>query len=307
LHELALSQDGQAVGTARRWALPARGLGRVSDLGVSLTADALAVAWLEQGEREARAQAALIEGTGAPVALDLGPAGLVAESARGNVAVAAEAERGRALVMWRGLEAPCVGSHVGPCTGFSFRRLTSGAAEPTGLPLSVPVPCASHSVALATAPGRFHYGVCTREGSEPLTTMFSIQYDPEYARAEPLLKGCLPLGTVDVDGRAWLVGDCQGRRRAVLVPLGDERVEAESIDAPQISCTPQRLELSQGRFRLKLGPARAGLESVLPASLVATGARVGWTGTTLVAAYAAGTKLETRRFACQGGKLEPVP
>jgi hypothetical protein len=160
-------------------------------------------------------------------------------------------------------------------------------------------------VALAAAHGRFQYGVCTREGAEPVTTMFSIQYDPEYARAEPLLKGCLPLGTIDVDERAWLVGDCKGRRRTVLVPLADERVEAESIDAPLIRCTAQSVELSQGRFRLRLASARAGLEAVLPPNFAPTGARVGWTGSTLVAAYANGPRLETRTFACRAGKLEP--
>jgi hypothetical protein len=307
LHELELRQDGQAAGSPKRLGLPARGLGHATDLGASFTGSKLAVAWLEQGEREARAQAALIEGTAPPTLLDLGPAALVAAAARGNLVIAAEPARGSALVMWRGLEAPCVGQHPGPCTAFSFRRLQGGTAEPTGLPLSVPVPCASHSVELATAPGRFFYGVCTREGSEPVTTMFSIQYDPEYARAEPLLKGCLPLGTIDVDGRAWLVGDCHGKRRAVLVPLADERVEAEDIDAPAISCTPQRAELSQGRFRLLLGAARDGLQAVIPASLAPTGARVGWTGTTLVAAYASGSRLETRSYTCRAGKLEPAP
>jgi hypothetical protein len=137
--------------------------------------------------------------------------------------------------------------------------------------------------------------------------MFSIQYDPEYARAEPLLKGCLPLGTIDIDQRAWLVGDCKGHRRAVLVPLADERVEPENIDAPQISCTAQRAEISQGRFRLALGSARAGLEAVLPPTFAPTGARVGWTGSTLVAVYANGVQLETRTFACRRGKLEPLP
>jgi hypothetical protein len=305
LHELELSQDGQPAAPARRLALPARGLARVSDLGASAAGEKLQLAWLEQGEREARAQAALLDEASQPTLLDLGPAALVAPAARGNIEIAAEPRRASALVMWRGLESVCVGSHAGPCTAFSFRRLQGGQAEPAGLPLSVPVPCASHSVALATAHGRFQYGVCTREGAEPVTTMFSIQYDPEYARAEPLLRGCLPLGTIDVDERAWLVGDCKGRRRAVLVPLADERVEAESIDAPLIRCTAQSVELSQGRFRLRLASARAGLEAVLPPNFAPTGARVGWTGSTLVAAYANGPRLETRTFACRAGKLEP--
>jgi hypothetical protein len=307
LREAELGQGGELRGAVRRLSVPPHALGKISDLAVTGVGEQLALAWLEQGEKEARAQATLsTPGSPAPL-LDLGPAALVSQAARGNIAIAAEPERARALVLWRGLPAPCVQAQQGPCTGFTFRRIATNVAETTGLPLSVPVPCASHSVGLATAPGRFHYGVCTREGSDPVTTMFSIQYDPEYARAEPLLKGCLPLGTLDVEGRAWLIGDCHGKRRASPVPLMDEKVDSESIDALAVTCTAQRLELRQGRFALRLREPRAGLESVLPQSLVPTGARVGWTGSTLVAVYPVGARLETQAYACRDGKLQPLP
>jgi hypothetical protein len=208
--------------------------------------------------------------------------------------------------MWRGLEAPCVEPQNAPCSGFTFRRIRADSAEPTGLPLSVPVPCASHSVELATSRGRFHYGVCTREGSDPVTTMFSIQYDPEYARAEPLLKGCLPLGTLEVAGEPWLIGDCHGKRRAARVPVGDEKVQTENLDAPAITCTPQRTELRQGRFVLQLREPRAALQAALPPQLAPTGSRAAWTGTTLVVSYLAGRELETRSLTCRDGKLHPL-
>lgn len=305
LFELELGQDGRAHAAARRLPLPARSLGKVVDLGAVAFGEQLALVWLEQAASEARAQACVLGGATPPPLLDLGPAALVSDAARGNIAVAAEAERGRALVMWRGLEATCVDRQSAPCTGFTFRRIRPDGAEATRLPLSVPVPCTSHSVELATSNGRFHYGVCTREGSEPVTTMFSIQYDPEYARAEPLLKGCLPLGTLEVGGEPWLLGDCHGRRRAARVPVGDEKVQLEDLDAPAITCTPQRAELRQGRFVLQLREARAGLQAVLPASFVPTGARAGWTGTHLVVAYIANKQLETRTFSCREGKLQP--
>lgn len=307
LYEAELGQSGELRGSARRLTVPAHTLGRVTDLSATSWGEQLALVWLEQGEREARAQASVFDATKPPTLLDLGPAALAAEAARGNIAIAPEPERGRALVLWRGLEAPCVTAQSGPCTGFSFRRIGSAVADATGLPLSVPVPCASHSVQLATAAGRFHYGVCTRQGAEPLTTMFSIQYDPEYARAEPLLEGCMPLGTVAVAERVWLLGDCRGKRRAVAVPLMDEKVETENIDNLSTSCTAQRLELRQGRFTLRLREPRAGLEGVLPASYVPTGARAGWTGSTLVAVFKAGARLETRTYGCRDGKLEPLP
>ncbi len=306
LFEADLAQDGSARGAARSVAVPARMLGKVTDLAATSVGEQLALAWVEQGQGEARAMGTVVTGVAAPVLLDLGAAALSAESARGNLVIAAEAAQDRALVMWRGLAAPCVQSQAPDCVGFNFQRLRAGAAEKTGLPLSVPVPCASHSVELAVSAGRFHYGVCTREGAEPVTTMFTIQYQPEYARAEPLLKGCLPLGTVDVEGRPWLVGDCHGKRKAVLVPVSDEQVQPDYIDALQISCTPERAELRQGRFALTLREPRSSLEAVLPPHLLPTGARAGWTGKSLVVAYLAASRLTTRSYACRAGTLQPL-
>lgn len=306
LQQAGLAQDGTLRAPARSLPVPARALGSVTDLTATFVGDELALAWIEQGKTEARAVATSVAGTAPPALLDLGPAALSAESARGNIAIVAEREQGRTLVMWRGLEAPCVEPQSAPCVGFTFRRVRAGAAETSGLPLSVPVPCASHSVELAVSAGRFHYGVCTREGADPVTTMFSIQYTPEYARAEPLLKGCLPLGTVDVAGQPWLVADCHGKRRAVPVPLSDEKVQPEYVDALAISCTPEHAELRQGRFVITLREPRADLQAILPASLLPTGARAGWTGKSLVVAYWASSRLETRAYACRGGTLQPL-
>jgi hypothetical protein len=306
LQQAELGQDGTARSAPHSLAVPARTLGKVTDLSATFVAEELALAWVEQGKNEARASATLLAGTASPLLLDLGAAALSAESARGNIAIVAELERARALVMWRGLEAPCVEPQAAPCVGFTFRRLRAGAAETTGLPLSVPVACASHSVELAVSTGRFHYGVCTREGADPVTTMFSIQYAPEYARAEPLLKGCTPLGTVDVAGQPWLVGDCHGKRRAVPVPLSDEKVRPEYVDSLAITCTPERAELRQGRFVVTLREPRADLQAILPANLLPTGARAGWSGKSLLVAYVAGSRLETRAYACRGGTLQPL-
>ncbi|MDF3069646.1 MAG: hypothetical protein K0R38_5247 [Polyangiaceae bacterium] len=301
-----LTQDGTPREAPRSVPVPARTLRKVTDLVAAQVGEDLALAWLEQGKNEARAVATFTAGNTPAGLVDLGPAALVAESARGNLALAPEPQQSRALVMWRGLEAPCVSSEPGPCTGFTFRRLRPGSAEVTGLPLSVPAACASHSVQLSASRGRFQYGVCTREGADPVTTMFSIQYDPEYARAEPLLRGCLPLDTVEAAERPWLIADCRGKRRAVPVPGLDERAEAEWLDAPQITCTPERAEIRQGRFVLALREPRARLESVLPASFAPSGGRVGWTGRSLVVAAATSGRLETRAFSCRAGKLQPL-
>jgi hypothetical protein len=303
LSEVELGHDAKPRGPARHLPVPARTLGKLTDLDASFAAGQLALAWLEQGSQEARAGATLLEGAATPVLLDLGAAALVAESARGNIAIAGQPERARALAMWRGLESPCAAPSTAPCTDVTFKHVRTGAAEPTGLPLSVPVPCTSHSVTLTTSPGRFYYGVCTRQGTDPVTTLFSIQYDPEYARAEPLLKGCLPLGTIQVAERPWLVGDCHGQRRAVPIPVQDEKPEVENIDALDLYCTPQRAELRQGRFKLVLSEPRADLQAILPAALLPSGARAGWSGSSLVVVYTNGPRLETRSLGCHTGKL----
>jgi hypothetical protein len=283
--------------------VPARTLGKVTDLNATFVADALAVAWVEQGASEARAEAAFLrEGAAAPF-IDLGPAALSAESARGNLALVTEAERGRALAMWRGLSGPCEPAADSPCTSFPFRRLAENAAETTGLPLSVPAPCVAHSVQLVVSPGRLHYGVCTREGAEPTTTMFHIQYDPQYARADPMLRGCTPLATLLRGTEPFLVGDCHGKRR--VVSLLEDKPRSIAIDAPELHCTPERATLSQGAFTLELQEPRAGLESVLPASWLPSGARAGWSGKSLLVVYKNGPRLESRAWLCKNGRLEP--
>jgi hypothetical protein len=305
LLEVELAQDGTPRKAPRPLPVPAHTLGKVTDLSATMVGEQLALAWVEQSKDEARAVATMLAGAETPILLDLGPAAVSAESARGNLVIAAEEARDRALLMWRALSAPCVTPQDAPCVGFTFRRLRAGATEPTGQPLSVPVPCASHSVELSVSAGRFHYGVCTREGADPVTTMFSIQYEPEYARAEPLLKGCLPLGTLDVGGVPWLVADCHGKRKAVLVPLNDEQVQPEYIDALTISCTPERALFRQGRFALTLREPRANLQAILPPNMLPNGARAGWTGKSLVVAYLAASRLTTRRFTCNAGTLQP--
>jgi hypothetical protein len=305
LFEAELGHDGKPRSSPRRLAMPARALGKVTDLSASELFGQIALAWLEQAPGEARAVASFVSGTDEPKLIDLGPAAISAESARGNLALVAAPEQQRALVMWRGLAAPCVSPESAPCVGFLFRRFTQSGAQASDMPLSVPVPCASHSVQLVTSAGRLHYGVCTREGSDPVTTMFSIRYEPPYARAEPLLKGCLPLGTVVASGAPWLVADCHGKRRAVPVPLGDEKVEGQALDALEARCTPERAELRQGRFVLTLREPRAGLQTLLPASWLPSGARAGWTGKSLVIVYESAGRLATRTLACREGWLVP--
>jgi hypothetical protein len=194
--------------------------GEPSDLASSRVGGRLAVAWVEREGPKARVRAAWAQAEGLNAAaptkvLELGSAWAAPRTARGNLVVAVRGDR--ALVFARGEQAACVDPDQRTCFGFSFHELAADRAIPTGLPLTVPVPCMDHSAMLAVVGGRWHYGVCTDTGTSPMTTVFTIERNPEYGRADRLLQGCRPRGAVVFGGAAWLVGDCQGSRRAVRV------------------------------------------------------------------------------------------
>jgi hypothetical protein len=83
-------------------------------------------------------------------------------------------------------------------------------------------------------------------------------------------------------------------------------VQPDYIDALQISCTPERALLRQGRFLLSLREPRAGLQAILPDNLLPSGARAGWTGKSLLVAYLVASRLTTRTYACRAGTLQPL-
>jgi hypothetical protein len=85
----------------------------------------------------------------------------------------------------------------------------------------------------------------------------------------------------------------------------EDKPRSIAIDAPDMSCTAERAVLSQGPFKLELRAPRAGLESVLPANWLPSGARAGWTGKSLLVVYRNGSRLESRAWLCKNGRLEP--
>jgi hypothetical protein len=273
--------------------------GDISDLAAAWVKHELAVGWVEREGAKARVRAAWAS-TGR--VFELGPAWIAPRTARGNLAVAARADA--ALVFARGGEAACVEGGRHGCFGFSFHELRGDRVEPTGLPLSVPVPCTDNSTALAVAGGRWHYGVCTDSGQRPVTTMFTIQRDPEYARADTLLEGCEPEGTFDWDGSAWLVAACEARRRAVRLGTEPKRAEYLELGSVRLECTGGALRLRARGFELALDRPRGALQVILPAAIAPRGARATWTGRTLLVAATLGDELRLSATSCQGDKLE---
>ncbi|HEY2405327.1 MAG TPA: hypothetical protein VGI10_04965 [Polyangiaceae bacterium] len=305
LRRADLDRDGEPRAVAVSLPVGQRALGAVSDLSAVWIGQTLAVSWLERAQTEARAQALIFASGSAAHVLDLGPAWFSPATARGNVALASDA--GRALVLARGREAACADAREQHCTGFSFFRLGPAQAENVGLPMSVPVPCIENSAQLIAVGDRAHHGVCTVEQGEPVTTIFSIQYHPEYARADQLLKGCKPLGMVEAEHTAWLVGDCSGLRRAARVTGSDGPVEVADLLRPRISCGPGSLQIHAGGFRLDLAAPRSGLQTVLPESMAPHLSRAAWTGARLIVALPHGPGLELASYLCDQGELRPAP
>jgi hypothetical protein len=280
--------------------------GEPSDLAASWVGDRLVLAWVERTGAKARVRAAwateAVNTTAAPPkVLELGGAWVGPRTARGNLVVAARGDR--ALVFARGEQTPCVDPAQQGCFGFSFHELHADRAVPTGLPLAVPVPCTDHTAALAVVGGRWHYGVCTDTGKAPMTTMFTIEHDPEYARADRLLEGCKPTGALIFGGALWLIGDCQGNRRAVRVAGRDEPLEFLELRTTRLECAADGARVRAPGLELVLDEPRAGLEALLPADLAPAGARAVWSGRALLVAATGTGALAVTRHRCDGGRL----
>ena len=298
-----LDGAGRPKATARSLIPTSAVHGDISDLAVAWVKHELALAWVERDAAKARVRAAWASGGGR--VFELGSAWVAPRTARGNLVIAARGDA--ALIFARGDEAACIEPGRRGCFGFSFHELHGDRVEATGLPLSVPVPCTDGSTALAVVGSRWHYGVCTDTGKRPVTTMFSIQREPDYARADTLLEGCEPAGMLNYEGAAWLIGDCEGQRRAVRLGREDERAESLDLRGTRLDCAGGAARLRAAGFDLALDEPRGGLHALLPAELAPRGARAVWTGRALLVATTLGEELRVTSHVCRGDKLEAAP
>ncbi len=273
--------------------------GEVTDVAAAWVKERLALAWVERDGAKARVRAAWAGNGAAP--FELGAAWSGPRTARGNVVIAARDDR--ALVFSRGDQTPCVDAERHGCFGFDFHELTSSGLEKGGLPMSVPVPCADNSTELAVVGRRFHYGVCTQTGERPVTTMFTIERDPDYARADPLLEGCTPAGTFVWQSAAWLVAECENGRRAVRLGARDEPAEYLDLRAPRVECRHGAATLRAPSLELPLDEPRSGLAALLPPNLAPLGARAVWTGRALVVGTTLGDRVRLTRHTCAADGL----
>jgi hypothetical protein len=300
LRKVELDANGAFTG-APSGALEAGAVhGEATDLTAAWVERRLALAWVEREGAKARVRAAWA-GAAAPP-FELGPAWSGPRTARGNLALAARGER--ALVFARGDESVCVDPNRHGCFAFDFHELSSDRAEKSGLPMTVPVPCADNSVELAVVGSRFHYGVCTDTGERPATTMFTIERDPDYARADPLLEGCKPAGTFVWRRAAWLVAECEGGRRAVRLGARDEAAEYLDLHLLRLECKNGTASIHAPSLELLLDEPRSALGALLPTELAPPGARAVWAGHALVVATSFADRVHVARYVCTGDKLE---
>ena len=299
LRKLELDPNGAFASAASTALEPGALHGEASDLTATWVDQRLALAWVEREGAKARVRAAWSGASTAP--FELGSAWSGPRTARGNVAIAARGER--ALVFARGDESACIDANRHGCFGFDFHELLPDRAEKSGLPMTVPVPCADDSVELVVAGSRFHYGVCTDTGERPVTTMFTIERDPDYARADPLLEGCKPAGTFVWQRAAWLVAECEGGRRAVRLGARDDSAEYLDLRALRLECKNGLATIRAPSLDLTLDEPRSGLTPLLPLDLAPPGARAVWAGRALIVATSFADRLRLARYACAGDKL----
>jgi hypothetical protein len=187
--------------------------------------------------------------------------------------------------------------------------LAATGAVSQSLPLTVPLPCEQNSVSFAVAGSRWYYGVCSRATGKPVTTLFSIQTDPEYARADRILEGCLPLGALAQGGDLLVAGDCAGERRAVRVRGGNaetSELRVDRLDAVCDSGHPLIHQLGPAALRLSLDEPRDRLEAFLPPALSPALSRAIWTGQTLLVAAASGGLVTLKGYRCDSTLLREV-
>jgi hypothetical protein len=300
LRRVELDASGRFQGEAVQGLESAALSGEVADLAAAWVGSRLALAWVERRADKARVRAAW-SGTTAPP-FELGAAWRAPQMARGNLVVAARDDR--ALVFARGDEAACIEPGRHGCFAFEFHELGPDGAKKTGLPMSVPVPCADDSAQLAVVGARFHYGVCTNTGDRPVTTMFTIERNPDYARADPMLEGCTPAGTFVWQGAAWLVAECEGGRRAARLGARDEPAEFLDLHGARLECKNGGASIRAASLDLALDEPRSGLAALLPKELAPPGARSVWTGRALVVGTTLGAGVRLVRYTCAGEKLE---
>ena len=282
----------------------------ISEVAAVARDQQLGIVWLEETAGAARSRGTLrtISDSGSAAhVIEIGPVLLPVSRPRGNLAITSTSDR--FLVLSRGEKSECIDSSANDCVGFAFHRLEANGTSTQSLPLSVPLPCDQNSVSFAVAGSRWYYGVCSRATGKPVTTLFSIQTDPEYARADRILEGCLPLGALSQGGDLLVVGDCGGERRGVRVRSGNaetSEIRVNRLDAVCDAGRPLLHQLGPNGLKLSLDGPRDRVEAFLPPELAPPASRAVWTGQRLLVAHMTGPSVTLKAYQCDSTLLREV-
>ncbi|MFW5924643.1 MAG: hypothetical protein ACOCV4_00665 [Myxococcota bacterium] len=305
----ALALDGQGVVRGpERDVLAAgepQGRGsRVAELAASAGGGRLGVAWVLRdldGELRVRATHGNDAATTFAPAVKLGKSETGSFDGRGRVAVAVS-KSGLVDVLYRSGAGPCrAGQRDAQCARFAHWQ-PKGAGR--GLPLMVPEPCAPGVVGSLFREARWYFGVC----SEGATTVYAIQFDPEYAHAENVLAACTPEALVPGPEGVLALGRCDGDLRAVeLREGGKQRTDVGSVER-RAACEEGKPVLTmvgagQRARELRLTGPLGALEAWLPEAVAPPEARAVWTGRALLVATPIASEVALRRFECDGAQL----
>jgi hypothetical protein len=310
LDELGAARRTEPVFTEADDAGTAPSGASISEVAAVARQSELGIAWLEQAGGAARSRGVvrpISDSASAPRVIEIGAVLGPASKPRGNLAITSSKDR--FLVLSRGQKSECIDATENDCVGFGFHRLDATGAKAQNLPLTVPLPCDQNSVSFAVAGSRWYYGVCSRATGKPITTLFSIQTDPEYARADRILEGCLPLGALSQGGDLLVVGDCGGERRGVRVRGGNAETSELRVDRLDAVCDashPLLHQLGPNGLRLSLDAPRDRLEAFLPSNIAAPAARAVWTGQTLLVAAVSSGAVTLKGYRCDSTLLREV-
>ncbi len=292
---LALGKDGTPLGKPA--SLVTEADGNVEDLVGCYIGTELALAWIERSGGQGRVRIARQRAGAAATSAELGAVELSSAVPGGNLAMATGT--GTPMLLARGKVSACVESGEMNCAGFGFFRLEKDKTTPSGFPLSVPAPCERGAIFLATTRESLHYGVCSARDHEPRTTLFTIQTEPAYARADPALAGCTPLTLSARGASVWFVADCAGKRRAARVGSDNTELELMDLASPRVECRQSHAHIRAGALDLELAAPEGNLEAFLPSTVAPRGSRAVWSGEALVVGQTSAGRLSLSRYACR--------
>ncbi|MCA9628167.1 MAG: hypothetical protein KC766_10900 [Myxococcales bacterium] len=280
-----------------------RELGEIEALALP---ERLAVGWTERVDAGHEVRGWLGEGTREVMAPTTLGANDVSANVRGNLRLMVSRER--PTVFFRGASGDCprgVASKDERCSAVGFVSLEPEGPRARRGPLSVPSPCPGAIVGVSMSEKTWQYALCSWKDGKVDTTLFSVDFSPQYARAVELEPGCAPLGGVDAGRDIFLGFDCGGSRKLAVVRDTQVPEPTRDMGDARFECERGHLVFRAADFRHAFSLPQRNLEVLLPVAFRHPGVRAVWTGISLVLAYPMGDGLVLEAHACRGGKLEP--